>query len=93
MRRGRRRWPRAAAEEKPVALSVERYAALCADLIDEPDAHEVVLRRYGISAAERLALDVYWTQKMAEDPGVWLAWDRATAQHRAGLGVEGKAGR
>jgi hypothetical protein len=79
--------PRAAAEEKRGALSVERYAALCADLIDEPDAHEVVLRRYGISAAEKLALDVHWTQQMAEDPGVWLAWDRATAQHRAGLGV------
>jgi hypothetical protein len=73
----------AAREERDdVALSIERYAALCVDLIDSPEAHEAVLRRYGIDAAEKLALDVYWTQKMAEDTTIWLAWDRASAQHR-----------
>jgi hypothetical protein len=71
------------------ALSIERYAALCVDLIESPDAHEAVLRRYGINAAEKLALDVYWTQKMAEDTTIWLTWDRASAQHRAGLSGDG----
>ena len=74
------------AETDGVALSIERYAALCVDLIESPDAHEAVLRRYGINAAEKLALDVHWTQEMAEDPTIWLAWDRASAQHRADAG-------
>jgi hypothetical protein len=77
-------------ERDGVALSIERYAALCEDLIESPDAHEAVLRRYGVNAAEKLALDVYWTQKMAEDTTIWLAWDRASVQHRAGLSGDGE---
>jgi hypothetical protein len=73
-----------------VALSIERYAALCVDLIESPEAHDAVLRRYGINTAEKLALDIYWTQKMADDTAIWLAWDRASAQHRAGLSGDGK---
>lgn len=80
------------AEPGEVALSIERYAALCVDLTESPDAHEVVLRRYGISAAEKLALDVHWTQQMAADPTTWLAWDRASAQHRAAGSRDGDAG-
>lgn len=80
----------APAEGDGVVLSIERYAALCADLIESPEAHEAVLRRYGINAAEKLAADVYWTQKMAEDTTIWLAWDRASVQHRAGLSGDGE---
>jgi hypothetical protein len=68
---------------RPDRLSIERYAALCVDLIEAPDAHAAVLLRYGITPAEKLALDVHWTQRMAEDPATWLAWDRASTQHRA----------
>lgn len=68
-----------------IALSIEHYATLCVDLIESPDAHEAILVRYGISAAEKLALDIYWTQKMAEDSAIWLAWDRASSQHRVCL--------
>jgi hypothetical protein len=67
----------------PDRLSIERYAALCVDLIEAPDAHGAVLMRFGITPAEKLALDVHWTQRMAEDPATWLAWDRACTQHRA----------
>ena len=77
--------PEAGREEgERVPLSIERYAALCVDLIEAPEAHDPVLRRYGITAAEKLALDVHWTQRMAEDVTTWLAWDRASAQHRSG---------
>jgi hypothetical protein len=67
-----------------VPLSIERYAALCVDLIEAPDAHGSVLMRYGITVPEKLALDVHWTQKMADDATLWLAWDRACAERRAG---------
>ena len=70
-------------DDEPVPLSIERYAALCLDLIEAPDAHGSVLMRYGITAAEKLALDVHWTQKMAEDVTTWLAWDCACAEHGA----------
>jgi hypothetical protein len=50
----------------------------------------MVKSRYGITAAEKLALDVYWTQKMAEDTTTWLAWERACAERRAGGRGEGE---
>jgi hypothetical protein len=73
-----------AEDEERVALSLERYAALCADLIDAPSSHQMVLTRYGITPADKLALDVYWTKRLVEDVALWLAWDRACAEHRAG---------
>ena len=76
--------PAASPDDEPVPLSIERYAALCVDLIDEPHAHARVLARYGITAAQKLMLDVHWTQKMAEDTTTWLAWECACTQHRAG---------
>lgn len=74
-----------------VPLSIERYAALCVDFIEAPDAHGPILMRYGITAAEKLALDVHWTQKMAEDTTIWLAWERACAARRAEAHGDGEA--
>jgi hypothetical protein len=71
-------------DNEPVPLSIQRYAALCVDLIEEPHAHARVLARYGITAAQKLMLDVHWTQKMAEDTTTWLAWERACTERRAG---------
>ncbi|APR87913.1 hypothetical protein A7982_13262 [Minicystis rosea] len=74
-----------AAPESPewVPLPIERYAALCVDLITTPDARESILQEYGITEAERLRLDVHWTAEMAEDSTIWLAWDRACTERRA----------
>jgi hypothetical protein len=66
-------------------FSVERYAALCVDLIESDRDNSEVLREYGITAAQKRALDEYWTQKMTEDTTTWLAWDRASAERRTAL--------
>ncbi len=69
--------------EGPEEFGIERYAALCIDLTESAIGHDELLRKYGLTAARKLALDTYWTQKMAEDSAVWLAWDRACTARRS----------
>jgi hypothetical protein len=68
--------------EGPEEFTVERYATLCVDSTELGIGESVLLRRYGITAAQKATLDTYWTQRMAEDTAIWLAWDRACAEYR-----------
>jgi hypothetical protein len=74
----------------PEHFGIERYAALCVDATEAGVGHHELLRKYGLTAARKLALDTYWTQKMAEDPAVWLAWDRACAARRSTEGTSAR---
>ncbi len=58
-------------------FTIQRYAELCADLIASAGEHDDVLKRYRITPLQKAELDAYWTQRMSEDPDIWLAWDRA----------------
>ncbi|WP_437334285.1 hypothetical protein [Sorangium sp. So ce394] len=59
------------------SLSLERYAALCVDLRRFPEQGSEILRRHGITAEQRANLDAHWRKRMAEEPAVRLAWERA----------------
>jgi hypothetical protein len=73
--------------EGPEHFGIERYAALCVDATETGVGHDELLRKYGLTAARKLALDTYWTQRMAEDPATWLAWDRACTARRSTEGT------
>lgn len=77
--------PDAGPNGSPMDFTVERYAALCVDLIESAGDNNEVLTEYGITAAQKRALDEYWTQKMTQDTTIWLAWDRASAERRTAL--------
>lgn len=73
--------------EGPEEFGIELYAALCVDLTELAIGHDELLRKYGLTAARKLAFDTYWTQRMAEDPATWLAWDRACTARRSTEGT------
>jgi hypothetical protein len=78
--------PDAGPDGSPMDFTVERYAALCVDLIESAgNNNNEVLTEYGITAAQKRALDEYWTQKMTHDTTTWLAWDRACAERKTAL--------
>jgi hypothetical protein len=64
-------------------LSLEQYASLCVELAVVPGESEEVLRRYQITAEQRKALDDHWQRRIAADPTVWMAFDRAYAAYKA----------
>ena len=75
----------------PGTFTVELYAALCVEFMEAPSLGEATLTAYGITPAQKVKLDAYWTQRMAEEPAVWLAWDRACSAHRVAIGGRGSA--
>lgn len=64
------------AARAPFGWTLQRYAALCADVErgDEPAA----LARAGIDPAGRRALDGYFGAKIVSDPAVAAEWQRLT---------------
>jgi hypothetical protein len=72
-------------------FTVERYAAFCIEFVAVLDQREGTLSRYGITSEQKVKLDACWAQKMANDPAVWLAWDRACTAHRVALRGKGSA--
>jgi hypothetical protein len=75
--------PAASAAAPPAGLSLEQYASLLVELAVEPTKTDEILRRYGITAEQREAIDGYWQRRMGADPKTWMAFDRAYAAYRA----------
>ncbi|WP_437316073.1 hypothetical protein [Sorangium sp. So ce385] len=65
------------------SLSLERYAVLCVDLRRFPEQGSEILRRHGLTAEQRADLDTHWHKRMAEEPAVRLAWERACEAYAA----------
>ncbi|WP_437733580.1 hypothetical protein [Sorangium sp. So ce1335] len=65
------------------SLSLERYAQLCVELRWFPEQGSEILRRHGITPEQRANLDAHWQERMAEEPTVRLAWERACEAYAA----------
>lgn len=68
----------------PPALTLEQYAALCAELSAYPQQQEAVFQRYGLAAPEdRAAVGGKWQDRLREDPGESQRW-QALYRHYQG---------
>lgn len=66
-------------------LSLEQYASLCVEAALHPARLPEILRRYHLTAEQRPALDAHWQGRIAGDPAVRAAWERACATYRQWL--------
>lgn len=58
-----------------VDLSLEQYAALCAELAAAPQASEATFQRYGLtSAQQRVSLDLAWRERLQRNPEEYRRW-------------------
>lgn len=72
---GARSGPPSAPLQGPKGLSLEQYAALCAELAVFPDASEVTFVRYGLGdLGERSAADIAWQERLRADPAQMQRW-------------------
>lgn len=68
----------------PAGWSVERYAALCAELAADPAAAETTFFEYGLSnMALRATVDRQMQARLARDPAAMEQWRAAYARHGA----------
>jgi hypothetical protein len=73
----------------PESMSVEQFAALCAECAQFPEQTREIERRYGISTpAERRALDERWHRLMAVDPTLQARWRERYDRTAAALRTE-----
>jgi hypothetical protein len=67
-------------------LTIERYAALCAELAVYPAQQEAVFQRYGLGdPRERAAADGAWKARLQRDPAEYQRWQALYQEHRARL--------
>lgn len=66
-------------------FTLEQYASLIVDLSRDPARRAETLTRYGLTEAQRAALDDVWRARFAAEPAVRPAFDRACAVYRAML--------
>jgi hypothetical protein len=64
-------------------FTLEQYASLCEDIAFSGGHAAEVLARYGITEAERRALDDHWTALFQKQPMTFLSWQSARATYRA----------
>jgi hypothetical protein len=76
--------PPAAPAQAP-ALTLEQYASLCVDLSVDVAKTGETLQRYGMTMDQARALDAYWKGRVASEPAVREAFDRAYAAYRTWL--------
>lgn len=75
--------PSAAAHTAP-ALSLEQYAALCAELSLHPRSASAIYPRYGLrDAAAWHATDAAWQARMRSDAALEARWQQLIAHYRA----------
>jgi hypothetical protein len=75
----------AAKGSSSASLSLEQYASFCVELESHPAEAPRIRERYRITAAQQQELESRWRSRMAADPAVRAAWDRACAAYRAWL--------
>jgi hypothetical protein len=69
----------AAQEAEPApsapALTLEQYAALCAELAALPQQSSVIFQRYGLaSTSDRLRTDLAWQERLRRNPAEYQEW-------------------
>jgi hypothetical protein len=75
--------PFSAAAGTPETLSVERFAALTAELEAAPDARAETLLRFGLAGETQLAeVQRYWARELGASPEVAERWARAVHAQR-----------
>jgi hypothetical protein len=63
-------------------LSLEQYASLCVELGLYPDRAALTLKRYGVSPAQKDALNRYYHAALAADPALRDRWEAACRTYR-----------
>jgi hypothetical protein len=58
-------------------MSLERHAALCAEVAIHPGLDDEVLARNGVDAELKARADLFWREQAARDPATRAAWTRA----------------
>ena len=81
--------PAAVAPAGPRAFTLEQYASLCEDLAQAGPRAEEVLRRYGLTAQERRAVDEHWATRFQAQPTSFLAWEAARKTYSEWLKRQG----
>jgi hypothetical protein len=67
--------PGAAASTGHFGLTLEQYAALCAEVAVFPLAAEAIFARYGLaSQKDRLTADAAWQDRLRADPAMMQRW-------------------
>ncbi|MDC3955581.1 hypothetical protein [Polyangium jinanense] len=63
-------------------LTLERYASLCVELTAAPGHAQAVAWRYGLTHEQWKKVNAYWQGRMASEPDVRAAWERACVTYR-----------
>jgi hypothetical protein len=63
-------------------VSLEQYASLCVELDMYPDRAALTLQRYGVSAAQKVALDEHHRAMFAASPAMGERWEAACRIYR-----------
>jgi hypothetical protein len=67
----------------PPTLTLEQYAALCAELAAFPQQQDAVFQRYGLGAQrDRAAVDAAWKHRLGADPDEYQRWLALYQQHQ-----------
>jgi hypothetical protein len=72
------------AKAKP-RLSIEAYAAMCAEIWLYPAQAMATIARYGLSPEAKRAEDAAWQARFAEEPGLRESWSRLSIEAGARL--------
>ncbi|MCK6587634.1 MAG: hypothetical protein L6Q76_08630, partial [Polyangiaceae bacterium] len=72
-----------AAEQSPsIQLTLEQHASLWVELTLRPDQEPAILARYHLKADQKDPIDRHWRARIAKDPALRDAWNRAFSQYR-----------
>lgn len=72
-----------AAEQSPsIQLTLEQHASLWVELTLRPDQEPAILARYHLKPDQKDPIDRHWRARIAKDPALRDAWNRAFSQYR-----------
>ena len=72
-------------------FSLEQYAALSAEMAEQPQKHQAVLERHGLSGDDELMeLMTAWSRYFTENPAARKRWQEAVNASREWMQKEGK---
>jgi hypothetical protein len=67
---------------RPLCLTLEQYASLCAELAVFSAQRDEVFARYGLKhQAQRASIDALWKERLREDPALEREWERYYRQY------------
>jgi hypothetical protein len=75
--------PPAPSPGAPPTLTLEQYAALCAELAAFPQQQDAVFQRYGLGAQrDRAVVDAAWQQRLRSNAAEYQRWQALYQQHQ-----------